>query len=70
MTVCEMDSPKIRVVNGINYPRDVACPEGFPPGWKGVEQIFREGTNMAGKKYVGWHNTNGKHKDVPKTKKM
>eukprot|EP00930_Biecheleria_cincta_P054418 TRINITY_DN4052_c0_g1_i1.p1 TRINITY_DN4052_c0_g1~~TRINITY_DN4052_c0_g1_i1.p1 ORF type:complete len:731 (+),score=110.09 TRINITY_DN4052_c0_g1_i1:96-2288(+) len=61
---------KQRVINGITYPRDVAAPEGFPPGWKGVEQVFGENSKLAGKTYVRWSSENGKHRAIPNTTKV
>eukprot|EP00930_Biecheleria_cincta_P096789 TRINITY_DN8858_c0_g1_i1.p1 TRINITY_DN8858_c0_g1~~TRINITY_DN8858_c0_g1_i1.p1 ORF type:complete len:749 (-),score=115.44 TRINITY_DN8858_c0_g1_i1:11-2158(-) len=57
-----MPPPIIRTVNGIDYPRDVQCPDGFPPGWKGVEQAYGESSKSWGRTYVRYYSLDGKHR--------
>lgn len=59
-----MPPPKVRTINGVDYPRVVPCPDGFPPGWKGVEQSYSETSKSWGKTYVRYSSLDGKHKHV------
>eukprot|EP00930_Biecheleria_cincta_P102615 TRINITY_DN9439_c0_g1_i1.p1 TRINITY_DN9439_c0_g1~~TRINITY_DN9439_c0_g1_i1.p1 ORF type:complete len:671 (-),score=94.61 TRINITY_DN9439_c0_g1_i1:45-2057(-) len=59
---------KVRTINGITYPRDVECPDGFPPGWKGVEQSYGEGSQLWGMTYTRWFSLDGKHKSISTAK--
>jgi hypothetical protein len=53
---------KVQTTDGIVYPRDVECPEGFPPGWKGVQQSYSEASKNHGKTYVRYYSLDGRHK--------
>lgn len=46
-------------VNGITYPREVQPPEGTPPGWKCIEQLYHTGA-MQGKTYTRFSSPDGK----------
>ncbi|CAE8646331.1 unnamed protein product [Polarella glacialis] len=59
-----MPPPRIQVINGIQYPRDVPVPEGCPEGWKGVEQAYGPASKTAGKTYIRYHSLDGKHKSL------
>jgi len=58
----------VQVLNGITYPREVPAPEGVPPGWIGVEQAFGPNSKMAGKTYIRYSTSDGRHKHVSSAK--
>ncbi|CAE8628609.1 unnamed protein product [Polarella glacialis] len=57
-----MPPPRIVVINGIQYPRDVPVPEGCPEGWRGVEQAYGPTSKSAGHMYIRYYSLDGKHK--------
>mmetsp|Transcript_9307 Transcript_9307/g.20712 ORF Transcript_9307/g.20712 Transcript_9307/m.20712 type:complete len:383 (+) Transcript_9307:58-1206(+) len=48
----------------ITYPRDVPCPEGMPPGWKGIEKQYGPGSKSAGQTYIRFYSLDGRHKHI------
>lgn len=55
---------KRRNINGIEYPREVPAPDGFPPGWVGIEQAYGEGTKYWGQTYTRFSSLDKKYRLV------
>eukprot|EP00930_Biecheleria_cincta_P036635 TRINITY_DN25105_c0_g1_i1.p1 TRINITY_DN25105_c0_g1~~TRINITY_DN25105_c0_g1_i1.p1 ORF type:complete len:615 (-),score=119.73 TRINITY_DN25105_c0_g1_i1:19-1863(-) len=51
-------------INGIEYPREVPAPEGFPPGWVGIEQAYGEKSKYHGQTYTRYSSLDGKYRLV------
>eukprot|EP00930_Biecheleria_cincta_P021539 TRINITY_DN15940_c0_g1_i1.p1 TRINITY_DN15940_c0_g1~~TRINITY_DN15940_c0_g1_i1.p1 ORF type:complete len:671 (+),score=101.61 TRINITY_DN15940_c0_g1_i1:131-2143(+) len=65
-----MTAVVVRTIDGITYPREVPCPDGFPPGWKATEKAHGEGSKASGKTYVRYDSNDGRHKGVASAKSV
>jgi len=65
-----MPAPKVQIIDGIQYPRDVPPPPGLPEGWTAVEQAYSPASRYHGQIYTRFRSLDGKHRNIAGPKQV